>query len=118
SGWLQVTPSSVQLGCGGNQQTQVVTLANTGPEDVQWQAEVQRQAGMSGSGDRPGVTLSPNQGELGVGERVSIEPLNTTSSARSQGGSSRQGIIRFRFTTDTTDTGPPASLSWTSARCP
>src|SRR5258706_8199327 len=44
--WLQVNPTSVQLGCGEGdsggegQQTQVVVLANRGPQPVQWQASL------------------------------------------------------------------------------
>ena len=35
SNWLRVNPSSVRLGCDGDQQTQVVILANAGPEGVE-----------------------------------------------------------------------------------
>src|SRR5258706_5010613 len=42
--WLRVDPTSVQLACGegggGGQQTQVVVLANRGPQPVQWQASL------------------------------------------------------------------------------
>jgi len=109
SGWLQVTPSSVQLGCDGDQRTQVVVLANTGPEDVHWQATV------FGFGDRVGVTVTPNEGDLDAGNSASVQVQNTTSTSGSHGGSSRQGVIRFAA--ESADAGTPASLNYTSQRC-
>jgi len=104
-----VTPSSVQLGCDGDEQTQIVVLANTGPEDVHWQATV------SGSGDRAGVVVTPSEADLDAGDSVSVQVQNTTNTSGSHGGSSRQGVIRFAA--DSADAGPPASLTYTSQRC-
>jgi hypothetical protein len=109
SGWLQVTPNSVQLGCDGDQRTQVIVLANTGPQHVQWQAN------LPGAGDNPGVAFDPHEGDLEAGATVSIQIQNTTSSSGSHGNFSRHGVITFA--TDESDAGPPASLSYSLARC-
>src|SRR5690348_7220498 len=65
TGWLQVAPSSVQLGCDGSQRSQTVVLQNTGPATVRWQAA------FSLSEQQAGVSLSPQQGELRSEEHTS-----------------------------------------------
>jgi hypothetical protein len=65
-GGLQVTPSSVRLGCDGDERTQEVVLVNSGAADVAWQAVVDAAA------DRAGIAITPNQGDLDAGESVSV----------------------------------------------
>src|SRR5262249_61061530 len=108
-GWLHVPPSSVRLGCDADYRTQVVTVENTGPEDIHWQADV------IGSGDQAGVALTPEEGELEAGASVSIELRTTFSSSGSQSDSTKRGSIPFA--PDSTDAGPTASLSFTTQRC-
>jgi hypothetical protein len=108
SGWLQVTPSSVRLRCDGDQRTQVVVLANTGPQAVQWQAVVDVSA------DQTGIAITPAQGNLDAGTTVSVQLENTTQSS-SQGGSDSEGVIRFVPTTATA--GSPPSLSYRLDNC-
>src|SRR5690348_11964862 len=56
AGGLQVTPTSVQLGCDSGQQSQYVVLINSGSDSVDWQLEV------SGGSDQSGVSISPRHG--------------------------------------------------------
>jgi hypothetical protein len=115
--WLQITPSSVQLGCESGQRTRSVTLQNTGTTKVRWQAK------FSLPTQQAGVTMSPQLGELAAGKSVSIQLQNTTSSKGSQGVSGRQGVITFTPTaTDdshdsSSDIGAPATLSYTTTGC-
>lgn len=102
-GWLQITPSSVHLGCNGDQQTQTVMLTNSGPRRVGWQAD------LPGSGDQAPVSVNPNQGELHAGATVAIQIQINTSSTGSQ------GIIRFDPAN--TDAGAPPTLSYTADSC-
>jgi hypothetical protein len=104
-GWLRVDPGSVQLSCSGDQQTQVVVLENTGPQRVQWQANVF----VPGSADQASVTVDPDHGELDAGASMSLQIQYLT-----QGGD-QQGIIRFEPTTS--DAGPAPSLSYATASC-
>jgi hypothetical protein len=101
---LQVTPSSVQLTCAGDQSTQVVTLQNSGAMTVQWRATFSLQ--------KPGVTVSPQQGELAAADTVAIQVQQSTGP---HGGSSGQGVISFTPTTP--DGGQPAQLAYTIAGC-
>jgi hypothetical protein len=109
SGWLQVTPSSVQLGCTGNQQTQFAVLLNTGPADVQWQVEP------AGPPDQLGVDVGPRQGELPAGTSVAIQIHNTTQATGPHGVSGRQGVIRFEPLVPAA--GPPPQLQYTTVGC-
>jgi len=104
---LQVTPSSVQLTCTSDQRGQVVTLQNTGAVTVQWQATFSTQ--------KPGVAISPQQGELAAGDSMSIQVQNTTKSTGPQGVAGRQGVISFMPTN--LDGGQPAQLSYTTVGC-
>lgn len=104
AGWLQIAPTSVQLGCGDGQDTQTVVLSNTGSRRVSWQAQ------FSGSSDQSGVSLSQQSGRLDAGSSVEIQLQNTTQSSNSQ-----QGVIQF--TSSSQDAGPPASLSYTAQGC-
>src|SRR5260221_5317918 len=48
TGWLQVAPTSVHLGCNDPQKTQFVVLVNSGPQSVSWQANLPFPAGQAG----------------------------------------------------------------------
>lgn len=105
SGRLQVTPSSVSLGCNNGQQSQYVVLTNQGSDQVQWQTQ------FSLPNDQVGVTISPNQGQLRAGTSIALHLDN-----RSQ-GAGQQGVIRFTLTSPTADVGPAPSLSYTTMGC-
>lgn len=109
-GWLQVTPSSVQLGCGDSQQTQVVLLENSGPQTVDWQVA------FSVPTDQAGVAVDPQQGELAAGANMAVQLQNMTQSTDPQGVSGQQGVIDFAPTAP--DAGPPAGLTYTTMGCP
>ncbi len=74
SGWLRVTPTSVQLGCAEGQQTQVVVLANTGPQRVRWQVE------FGVPTEQAGVAVSPSDGNLAATTRARV-PASKASCA-------------------------------------
>ena len=103
AGWLQVGPTSVQLGCDDGQQTQFAVLKNTGTEDVQWQVV------FSDSADNAGVTVSPRQGNVRAGTGIVLQIQSKRQS------DSQQGVIRFD--PDTSAAGAPPSLSYTTASC-
>ena len=109
SGWLQVVPGSVHVGCGNGQTTQFVVLQNTGPERVQWQAN------LSGPADQAGVQVAPNHGDLDAGASTPVQIRNTTSSGEAQGNASQQGAVLFEVTS--VDAGSPPSLSYTADSC-
>jgi hypothetical protein len=104
---LRVTPSSVRLSCAGDQRTQVVTMQNSGAMTVQWRATFSIQ--------KPGVTVSPQQGEVAAGDSISIQVQTTTKSSGPGGGAGRQGMISFAPTNP--DSGQPAQLSYTTVGC-
>jgi len=114
---LQVTPSSVQLGCLSGQRTQYVTLQNTGSAKVSWQAT------FSVPAQQAGVTVSPLHGQLAAGGSIPIQLQNTTRASGSQGGSGRQGVITFAPTASGdnqgggSDAGASVSLSYTTVGC-
>lgn len=105
SGGLQVTPSSVSLGCNNGQQSQYVVLTNRGSDQVQWQAQ------FSLPNDQAGVTISPNQGQLRAGTSVALHLDN-----RSQ-GAGQQGVIRFTLAGPSSGAGAAPSLSYTTMGC-
>jgi hypothetical protein len=102
-GWLEVAPTSVQLGCDGDQATQVVVLINTGTEDVQWQVV------FSVSADQVGVAVDPTQGNLSAGTSITLQISNT-----SQAGA-QQGVIHFA--PDSSAAGAPPTLNYTTSNC-
>jgi hypothetical protein len=110
SGWLQVTPRSVQLGCDDAQRTQFVVLENTGPQRVSWQAVV------AGPGDQAGVAVNPDHGDLEAGASLPVQIQNITHASGPQGISSQQGIVRFAPTV--AEDGVPPSLSYRTVGCP
>jgi hypothetical protein len=105
TGWLQISPTSVQLGCG--QQDQTVTLLNTGTDQVQWQATV------STPGDTGAVEVGPNQGSLDPGGSMSIQIHLRTHFNGSQG--TQQGTIQFSPNTSGAGSGP--TVSYTAVGC-
>jgi hypothetical protein len=106
AGWLQVTPTSVQLGCGQGQQTQVVVLANLGPQPVQWQAS------LSVPTDQAGVEVSPHEGTLASRASAAIQ---LQLHRHDQGAGQQQGVIRF--VPGSPGAGLPPSLSYTTVGC-
>lgn len=102
AGWLQVAPSSVQLGCDGAQQTQYVVLTNSGPQDVQWQA-------VFAGADQASIEVAPTQGDLHAGASVVLQIHNRSRAAN------QQGVIRFE--PDSSDAGTAPSLSYSSTGC-
>jgi hypothetical protein len=108
--WLQVDPTSVQLGCGEGggegQQTQVVVLANRGPQPVQWQVS------LSMPTDQTGVEVSPSEGELASGASTTIQ---LQLHRQDQGAGQQQGVIRF--VPETPEAGAPPSLTYTAVGC-
>jgi hypothetical protein len=110
AGWLQVDQTSVQLGCGqgegGGQQTQVVVLANRGPQPVQWQVS------LSVPTDQAGVEVSPSEGELASGASTTIQ---LQLHRHDQSAGQQQGVVRF--VPETPEAGPPPSLTYTTVGC-
>jgi hypothetical protein len=100
--WLQVSPTSVSLGCDNGQQTQFVVLANQGPEPVEWQAD------LSGSQDQAGVSLSPTHGQLRAGASIALRVQNRSHN-------DGQGTIRFEVSPQ--DAGSPPTLNYTTQGC-
>jgi Viral BACON domain len=103
TGWLQVAPASVRLGCDNGQQTQFVVLVNTGSDDVRWQAV------FSGSADQAGLSLSPRQGEIRAGTSIVIQLQNRSRN------NERQGTIRFDA--DNGAAGEPPGLNYSTQAC-
>jgi hypothetical protein len=106
AGWLQVTPTSVQLGCGQGQQTQIVVLANRGSQPVQWQAS------LSVPTDQAGVEISPHEGTLASRASAAIQ---LQLHRHDQGAGQQQGVIRF--VPRSPGAGLPPSLSYTTVGC-
>lgn len=103
TGGLQVTPTSVSLGCDSGQQSQYVVLANSGSDSVDWQVEV------SGGLDQAGVSISPRHGTLRPGTSIVIRLQNASQN------DGRQGVITFN--TDAQTSGSPPTLNYTTTGC-
>jgi hypothetical protein len=103
TGWLQVAPTSVQLGCADGQQTQFVVLRNTGTGDVQWRVTFASQA------DQAAVSVNQSEGDLKAGTSMALQ-IQIRRHATNQ-----QGTIRFD--PGTPNVGSPASLSYTIVGC-
>jgi hypothetical protein len=110
AGWLQVTPTSVQVGCGegdgGGDQSQVVVLANRGPQPVQWQAS------LSVPTEQAGVEVSPHEGTLASGASTAIQ---LQFHRHDQGAGQQQGVMRF--VPGSPEAGPSPSLRYTTLGC-
>jgi hypothetical protein len=104
TGWLQISPDSIQLSCDQNQ---TVVLQNSGPEQVQWQAI------FATAGDGSGVQVGPNQGTVGPGQTMPIQIHYQTRHDNSQGG--QQGTIQFSPSTPDAGAGP--ILTYTTVSC-
>jgi hypothetical protein len=102
-GRLQAAPSSVELGCDEDQDTQFVVLANTGTADVQWRAVLSIPA------DQAGVELDPMQGALSAGTSITLQ-IHSTSEE-----DALRGVIIFAL--DSSAAGVPASLNYTTNSC-
>jgi hypothetical protein len=102
-GWLQVAPSSVRLGCDGDQRTQFVVLTNTGPQDVQWQVT------LGVPTDQAVIDVGPNQGTLQAGASTVLQLHNRPHPAL------QQGIVRIDLQSPAA--GMPPSFSYTAASC-
>jgi hypothetical protein len=103
TGWLQVAPTSVHLGCDDPQTTQFVVLVNSGSQSVSWQAS------LSSSGDQAGVAVSPNRGQLAAGASRAIQIQSRMRSV------AQQGVIQFN--PNNSDAGRSPSLSYTTEGC-
>jgi hypothetical protein len=103
SGWLQLSPTSVQFGCADGQRTQVVVLENRGPSHVRWQVS------FSSPTDQAGVDISPHEGDLAAGASTAIQLQDTSHS----GG--QRNVIQFTATDP--GAGPPPNLSFTPVGC-
>jgi hypothetical protein len=104
-----VAPGSVSLGCAGDQRHQFVVLVNTGPQPVQWQAN------LSLPQDQAGVTVSPNQGQLNAGASVPLQIQSQPPAAGAQGSAIQQGVIRFAPLAPAA--GPAPSVRYTAVSC-
>jgi len=105
AGWLQVTPSSVQMGCDHGQQTESVLLVNTGPERLRWRVEFDVPT------EQAGLEVTPQEGTLSAGASVTLQlQLHTGSRDVSQ-----QGVLHLA--PETPAAGPGPSLSYTSPSC-
>jgi hypothetical protein len=112
TGWLQVSPSSVTLGCDNGQQTQFVVLKNTATAPVQWQAT------LSLPENSAGVDVGPNNGTIRPGTSMPIQIHNRTRANGSQGLATQQGSIQFNLVnSDTPGAGPSPSVSYTAMGC-
>jgi hypothetical protein len=109
SGWLQVAPSTVQLGCDAGQRAQVVVLTNTGPQRVHWQVV------LDGSASPAGIAIDPDQGDIEAGASLSVQLQNTTRASGPRRVSGQQGVIRFAPTA--AEAGASPSLSYTTVGC-
>lgn len=109
TGWLQLMPSSVHLGCNNGQQMQFVVLINNGPAPVQWQVNISVPA------NQAALNISPNQGTLNAGTSMPLQIQNQTHANGPQGVANQQGVIDF--VVDTPAAGAPPHLSYTALGC-
>ncbi len=108
-GWLQVTPTNLQLSCNGGQQTQFVVLKNTGTEPVQWQVIFSEPA------DQVGVNINPNQGTLNAGSSTPLQIQNQTHAHGPQGVDGQRGTIEFNA--EIVGAGPSPNITYTTVGC-
>jgi hypothetical protein len=108
-GWLQVTPTTLQLSCNNGQQTQFVVLRNTGTEPVQWRVIFLIPA------DQVGVNVTPNQGTLNAGASMPLQIQNQTDAHGPQGAAGQQGTIEFN--PEVVAAGPPPNITYSTVGC-
>jgi hypothetical protein len=109
NGWLQVTPTNLQLSCDNGKQTQFVVLMNTGTEPVQWQAI------FSVPADLVGVNVTPNQGTLNAGASMPLQIQNQSYAHGPQGADGQQGTIEFN--PEEVGAGPSPNITYTAVSC-
>jgi hypothetical protein len=109
NGWLQVTPTNLQLSCNNGQQTQFVVLKNSGTEPVQWQVVFSLPA------DQVGVNITPNQGTLNAGTSMPLQIQNQTYAHGPQGVAGQRGIIEFN--PEVAGAGPSPNITYTTVGC-
>ena len=109
NGWLQVTPTNLQLNCNNGQQTQFVVLKNTGAEPVQWQVIFSIPA------NQVGVNVNPNQGTLSAGASMPLQIQNQTSAHGPQGVAGQKGTIEFN--PEVVGAGPSPDITYTTVGC-
>ena len=68
--WLSVSPASISLTCSKRGSSKTVRLTNSGPSDVQWQAQI------SPSSFLPPIKVSPSSGKVPDGGSISIVITN------------------------------------------
>ena len=103
SGWLHVAPTEVHVGCDNGQQTQYVVLANSGSEDIEWQAQ------FSVPADQAAVVVSPRQGEIRAGTSIVLRVQIRTRIGAQTG--------EIRFNSDTSAAGSSPTLTYTTVNC-
>jgi hypothetical protein len=109
NGWLQVTPTNLQLSCNNGQQTQFVVLRNMGTEPIQWQVM------FSVPADRAGVNVTPNQGTLNAGTSMPLQIQNQTYAHGPQGATGQRGTIEFN--PEIVGAGPSPNITYTTVAC-
>jgi hypothetical protein len=109
NGWLQVTPTNLQLTCNNGQQTQFVVLKNSGTEPVQWQVIFSEPA------NQVGVNVTPNQGTLNAGASMPLQIQNQTYAHGPQGVVGQQGTIELN--PETVGAGPSPDITYTTVGC-
>ena len=102
--WLAVSRDAITLGCKGGNRTQTFTLTNNGPQEVQWQAQLQ--GGFGGFG----ISVTPNDGRLDAGDSVRISVTNNRSFNFASSGT-------ITFQPDDSDAGDPPSVRYSMQNC-
>jgi serine/threonine-protein kinase len=101
--WLAATPSSITLACNGSKRTQDIHLINRGNVQLDWQEQTDASFGYAG------ISVSPSEGTLEPGQKVTIIVKNTTLFF------SHSGQIVFSPNGDNADgAGSPAVVSYTA----
>jgi serine/threonine protein kinase len=99
--WLSVSQEEISLGCKGGNRTRTFTLANDGPQEVAWQAQVQ--GGFGGFF----ISVTPNSGRLDAGDSVRISVTNNRSFSGAPSGT-------ITFQPDNSDAGDPPSVRYST----
>lgn len=99
--WLQVSVTSVTLGCRKSDKSAKVTLTNIGPSAVEWSAHASQMYGVNE------VAVSPTSGKLDAGHSVTITISNMFSFV------SREGAV----TMSAPGAGEPATVTFSAAGC-
>ncbi|HEX8983495.1 MAG TPA: hypothetical protein VF792_12025, partial [Ktedonobacterales bacterium] len=108
---LTVSLSSVSLNCSKGK-TKNVTLTNRGGSKVDWTAQINPSDNSSGN---PGITVSPDHGDLDPGSHSTVAISNTTSIVNGFNGVS--GTIDFTPSNSTNGSGQPVTVSYVAQGC-